>query len=336
MGRRSRPRRCRFLLDVFQTSSSDGGLTFLADIQINDVAFDPDPGAPIRFPGPPATTRIGEYNGVAVGGCTANAVWCGNRFDQNNNPIGQQTIYDSDPCECDVVAPVVICPPDVTITCGDSTDPGDTGMAAATDNCDPAPLIDFVDVVIPTSCPADPIQEVIERTWTATDRCDQSDSCVQTITVLKLVQTLIIQQGACPTPLNRNSRGVFPVLLVGESDFDVQDVVLSTVRLSRCDCVGGSVPPSDGPPGPPVKFEDLNHPNDDDVGCGPGQVPCACNDDQSSDGITDLWMKFRTNELVEMLELDDLAQGDIVVLSLSGELTDGCQFVAHDCVLIIR
>jgi hypothetical protein len=99
----------RFLLDVFTTSSSDGGVTFIPDFAINDNPFDPDPGAPIRFFGPPPTRRIGEYNGVDVGGGDAFYVWCGNTVDTLNNPIGQQTIFDSDTTIC--------------ITCDDIVDP---------------------------------------------------------------------------------------------------------------------------------------------------------------------------------------------------------------------
>ena len=89
-----------FLLDVFATTSVDGGLTFAPDFQINDVPFDPDPGAPIRFSGPPPTTRIGEYNGIAIGGGLTHAVWAGNRM-SGGNPTGQQTITDAFVCtEC--------------------------------------------------------------------------------------------------------------------------------------------------------------------------------------------------------------------------------------------
>jgi hypothetical protein len=67
-----------FLLDLYLTSSSDGGLTFDPEIPINDVAFDPDLGA-IRYgPEEPPTLRIGEYNGVAVDDRVAHAVWTGN------------------------------------------------------------------------------------------------------------------------------------------------------------------------------------------------------------------------------------------------------------------
>ncbi len=78
-----------FLLDVFIRSSNDGGLTFGPEVQLNDVAFDPDLGAGARFAGPPPTLRIGEYNGVAVDDGIAHAVWTG------NTATGQQILFDS-------------------------------------------------------------------------------------------------------------------------------------------------------------------------------------------------------------------------------------------------
>ena len=190
-------------------------------------------------------------------------------------------------------------------------------------------MISFTDNVVPAPCPADPTQFVIERTWTAADACENANSCVQTITVLKRVHGgIIIKQGACPAPLNRNSHGVMPVLLPGDVDFDVSEVDLSTVRLSREDCVGGSVAPNNGPPGPPIQFKDLSHPYT-------GSGPCSCNVNHSSDGIMDLSMKFRTDDLVDALELNDLTPGDLVELVLSGTLADGCEFIAFDCVRIV-
>jgi hypothetical protein len=59
----------------------------------------------------------------------------------------------------------------------------ETGFATAIDNCTLFPVIGFTDeiVVAGTGCVGSPI--VIERTWTATDDCGNSSSCVQTITV---------------------------------------------------------------------------------------------------------------------------------------------------------
>lgn len=67
-----------FLLDVYATASRDGTQTFTSDFRINDARFDPDLNPPTRFPGPPKTTRIGEYNGAAAANGIAYADWTGN------------------------------------------------------------------------------------------------------------------------------------------------------------------------------------------------------------------------------------------------------------------
>lgn len=77
----------------------------------------------------------------------------------------------------DTTAPVIACPANVTIECGDSTLPTNTGAATASDNCDASPAVGYSDSSA-GSCP-----EVITRTWTATDACGNSSSCDQTITV---------------------------------------------------------------------------------------------------------------------------------------------------------
>jgi len=75
-----------YLLDVYAATSIDGGLTFGSDTQINTAPFDPDLGAPDRFP-PSGVWRIGEYNGLVSTGGTGYAVWTG------NTQTGQQTIF---------------------------------------------------------------------------------------------------------------------------------------------------------------------------------------------------------------------------------------------------
>jgi hypothetical protein len=73
-------------------------------------------------------------------------------------------------------------------------------------------------------------------------------------------------------------------------------------------------------------FEDVATPFD-----GEG---CECHD-LGGDGIDDLSMKFRTRDLVDLLELDELPGGAVVELVLSGSLLDGTPFVAGDCIVIV-
>ena len=148
-------------------------------------------------------------------------------------------------------------------------------------------------------------------------------------------QTLIIKGGACPAPVNPGSNGVTPKVLVGAEDFDAGDVDVSSLALSRCDGVGGSVAPNDGPPGPPgAQVKDLNHPNPDPATCETGG--CTCNDDQSSDGIDDLKLQFNTDEMDAALNLSSEAAGTILTLLVTGELNDGSSFSASDCIRIVN
>ena len=80
----------------------------------------------------------------------------------------------------DAEAPVVSCPADVTIDCQDDSSPAGTGSATATDNCDAMPVITMSDVVFPRACTG---EQIIERSWVATDASGNADTCVQTITV---------------------------------------------------------------------------------------------------------------------------------------------------------
>ena len=76
--------------------------------------------------------------------------------------------------------PVITCPDDITIECGESSAPANTGTATATDNCDPNPTVTYTDAETAGACPQ---EKTITRTWTATDACGNSSSCDQIITV---------------------------------------------------------------------------------------------------------------------------------------------------------
>ncbi|MCH8344207.1 MAG: FG-GAP repeat protein [Planctomycetes bacterium] len=141
-----------------------------------------------------------------------------------------------------------------------------------------------------------------------------------------LTLDLDIKPGSCPNSFNRNSHGVLPVALVGTDTFDVAQVDISSIQVSRADGVGGSVTPHEGPPGPHSTFEDVATPFD-------GQL-CNCHE-LEGDGITDLSMKFKTDDVVAALQLNDLLAGDLVELVVEGALLDGTPFSASDCIRLV-
>ncbi|MGO9611324.1 MAG: HYR domain-containing protein [Verrucomicrobiia bacterium] len=79
----------------------------------------------------------------------------------------------------DTTPPAITCPPNVTVTCAQSTNVSNTGSATATDTCDPSPKVTYTDAAGPVSCTGLP---GVNRTWTATDASGNSASCVQSIT----------------------------------------------------------------------------------------------------------------------------------------------------------
>ena len=81
----------------------------------------------------------------------------------------------------DTQAPQVICPPDVTISCSDNTNPVNTGFASGTDNCDASLSITHSNSTTTGSCPQN---RIISRIWIISDDCGNSTTCIQTITTL--------------------------------------------------------------------------------------------------------------------------------------------------------
>src|SRR5690606_4162554 len=81
----------------------------------------------------------------------------------------------------------------LTLECDESTDPANTGVATATDNCGD-PIVTYVETIVPGECPQ---QYAIFRNWTATDSCGNLSSCVQTIQVDDTTPPLI----TCPDDL---------------------------------------------------------------------------------------------------------------------------------------
>jgi hypothetical protein len=125
-------------------------------------------------PNPSVTSSDTVTAGSCVGQRTIVRTWtavdaCG------NSVSAAQTITLSD-----TTAPTLTPPPDVTVECGGSTNPGATGTASAVDTCDASPSVSHSDSETAGGCPQ---EKTIQRTWTASDGCGNSASAVQTITV---------------------------------------------------------------------------------------------------------------------------------------------------------
>ncbi len=110
----------------------------------------------------------------------------------------------------DTTSPVITCPADTTIQCDASSDPANTGFATATDSCTPTPTVAYVDVTTPGSCPQ---ASTMLRTWTATDGCGNSSSCVQSIQVADTTAPVIQNVGATPNVLWPPNHKMVPVVV---------------------------------------------------------------------------------------------------------------------------
>ena len=118
---------------------------------------------------------------------------------------------------------------------------------------------------------------------TEADDSDNVDSASVEITALS-GNGIDIRPGSDRNPLNLNGRGMVPVLLFGGEGFDVHDVDISTLRFGFD---GDEARPAHG-----------------------GHVS-----DVSGDGIDDLMLHFRRNQLGMP---QGLSKGDVVALTLTG------------------
>ena len=130
---------------------------------------------------------------------------------------------------------------------------------------------------------------------------------------------LDIKPGGCPNSVNVKSRGILPAAVLGMPERDVSSIDAATVVLTREGVDEGVAP---------VKV------STDDVGSGTPGETCECSE-AGPDGVPDLVLKFKTQDLVEALGLDALGKGESHLLTLEGVLTNGERFTASDCVRLV-
>ncbi len=121
-----------------------------------------------------------------------------------------------------------------------------------------------------------------------------------------------IKPGSCPNPLNVKSRGVLPVAILGSEDLDVNTIEVASIRLAGVAPVRNS-------------YEDVATPV-------PDGNECECTT-EGPDGYTDLALKFKTQDIVS--ELGEVADGEVLVLTLTGCLFDGTIIEGQDCIVSV-
>lgn len=114
-----------------------------------------------------------------------------------------------------------------------------------------------------------------------------------------------IKPGSCVNPINPKSKGVLPVAILGTEDFDVTVIDPRSIRLSR-EGVNSEVAPVRSHYG--------------DVGT-PGQCEPVAYYECLRDGYKDLIVMFKTQQLVEALNLWEIA-GERVILTLTANLKE--------------
>jgi hypothetical protein len=130
-----------------------------------------------------------------------------------------------------------------------------------------------------------------------------------------------IKPGSCPNPINRKSKGVLPVAICGTEDFDVTTIDPGTIQLTR-EGVDVYVSPLCW------SLEDVATPFEGEL--------CDCHE-LGGDGFTDLTIKFKIQEVKELLSDADL---DLeITLTIIGNLKEeygGSPISGQDCVWVIK
>lgn len=217
----------------------------------------------------------------------------------------------------------VDCPDAVSkVFCGMSTDPAANGEPVPSGGCPPY-TITYSDVSItPQNCEAGRFVESIRRTFTVTDTCGGSVECVQDIHVLKQLVSLDLHPRSCPNPMNRNANGVYPSAILGSASFDVTTIVPGSVRLWLFNCAAGPAIPIQTM----FQYSDVAAPYT-------GGVECACTT-AGPDGFVDLTFKMNRQEMIQALNLSSFPSMSYVKIFVTGDLTNGCEFIGSDCVRV--
>lgn len=103
---------------------------------------------------------------------------------------------------------------------------------------------------------------------------------------------------------------MLPVAILGSEDLDVTTIDVASIRLADVAPIRSS-------------FEDVATPVDGEE--------CECTE-EGPDGYLDLTLKFKTQDIVDAL--GEVVNGEVLVLILTGELSDETPIEGEDCIRV--
>ena len=132
-----------------------------------------------------------------------------------------------------------------------------------------------------------------------------------------------IKPGSCPNPIGfADNKGVVSFAIMGTTEFDITQIDPESIRITR-----------EGTPGEaePIRwnYSDVATPFEGEL--------CDCHW-LKGDGIMDLSMKVYGKDLVDVLQLKDVA-GQTVELTVTGKMKDefgGTPIIGKDCVRVLK
>jgi hypothetical protein len=128
-----------------------------------------------------------------------------------------------------------------------------------------------------------------------------------------------VKPESCPNPLNRTSKGVIPIAILGTEEFDVTTIDPATVNI------GGVYPIR-------WSLEDVATPYTGGIDDPPFKMDCTT---EGPDGYMDLVFHFNTTNIAALFV--DNEKKDVIIIQVDGQLVDdGLEILGEDVMVVIK
>jgi len=229
------------------------------------------------------------------------------------------TVNDCEP-------PTIVCPPNFVETwmgqgpASGQTNPSRTGFATFSDNC--SATLTYTDTFQPGMAPGEP-ETIVTRRWCATDTAGRQACCTQTITLLSPGNHggvfLDMSPGNCPNTVQIWTSGYARGSVLGSFQFDVSQIIPTSLRIVRADGVGRPLNPS------LEIYQDNSTPY--------RGVQGGCNA-VGADGSVDLTFRVLKDKMRRAFLLGNLPEGTQVPIMITGRLYNGSVFQTRDFIRV--